>query len=354
MVYLYRRAGSGWRQQQRLTSTVADDGFGAAVALEGTLLAVGAPRAPISPGPLFDIARRGRVDLYVNAGSAWVFETSLAPPLGPSGAPPLGPSDEMAFGASIAVADGVVAVGAPGSGTVHVFHREPGGWTEVSVLTPGGGAFDVSGGGFGSTISMRGGVLAIGAPDANGGAGAAYIAVRSGDHWSLSLELAGRLSPDFGGERFGTSVAVGDGMIVVGAPDFFNPRGGEDRTPRYGAVRVFERAGTSWSETRAISALAPRRFGSSVALVGHRLGVGAPGQGETDGNDLDRAAIFELRNGEWMLLADLDALQPPHGDEFGSAVALSEDFFVVTSPGRPPRGDRVTVFALGASTGGDR
>jgi hypothetical protein len=348
MVYLYRRAGNGWRQQQRLTSPVPDDGFGASVALEGSLLAVGAPRAPFSPvSPPVGVPR-GRVDLYAYDGSSWVFETSLTPGFDPG--------TEMAFGASIAISGGDVAVGAPVGNTAHLFHKESQSWTEIAVLTPGGeGQLSLSTGGFGSAVSMHGGVLGIGSPNEAGG-GAVHTAVRSGDRWRLSQRLARRPNAAALEERFGSSVAVGDGMIAIGSPDFVDP--GCGCLDRIGAVRVFQQSGTDWRETSQIRpSSVRRRFGASVALLGNRLAVGAPRQGEASSDDFDRAFIYELHNGEWEPVADLDALQPlggVHGDEFGTAVALSEDFFVVTSPGRPPRGDRVTIFALAGSPGGDR
>jgi hypothetical protein len=255
-------------------------------------------------------------------------------------------TDNQAFGTSVAIADGIVAVGAPGSGgpgAVHLFQKDQG-WHQIALLT-------APAAGFGSTVSLRGEVLAIGAPGAAGGAGAVYVSVHGPNGWTqpqpLPDPLPGRVIGEVEGRALGSSVAVGNGVIAVGAPGFFGHN--EAGTPVFGAVFLFEGNGTSWGTPVRLSAFAPRRFGSSVALLENRLVVGAPAQGGTDpNNDLDRAAVFERGlNGKWMQVpgADLDALQPPHGDEFGFAVALSQCFFVVTSPG-PARGDRVTVFAL--------
>jgi hypothetical protein len=252
----------------------------------------------------------------------------------------------MAFGASIAIDGGVVAVGAPGSGTVHIFQKESLGWIEVSVL-----ASELNSSEFGSAVSLHGEVLAIGAPGETSGIGTAYVAVRTGNEWSHPQRLTRRLNAFTLGERLGTSIAVGDGMIAVGSPDFVDF--GCDCFDPIGAVRIFELSGASWRETsQIVPSAVRRRFGASVALVGNLLAIGSPGRDEPFPNDFDRAALFELRNGNWEQVADLDAVQPPHGDEFGSAVALSKDFLVVTSPGKA-RGDRVTLFALPGSIGGD-
>ncbi len=316
-VYLYRRAENGWRQEERLTSAYRGDGFGSSVALEGSLLAVGAPqgRSVLSGEP-----PQGSVDLFVRRGSSWSFEAMLAPPCGTTA------------GTSVAISDGVVAVGAPGCKAVYLFEKGTEGWTEVSVLTDPAE-------GFGAAVSLRGKVLSLGAPEANGGAGAAYVSVRGDGGWSAPQPLLGRT----GGKavvidplELGASVSVGDGFLAIGAPGF---HGGD------GAVFVLAGEGASWGQPIQISSLARRRFGSSVALFGNRLAVGGPGEEGTDPDDLDRAALFEHGEEGWVPVADLDALQPPDGDAFGTAVALSERFLVVTSPG-PARGDRVTVFAL--------
>src|SRR5215210_5174921 len=287
-VSLYRQAGrSGWRQEAWLISPYAEDGFGSSVALgsllSDSLLAVGAPLPRFSSvSGAPEEFPDGSVDLFVRRGSSWVFEATLAPP--PLISVELAFDETpVAFGTSVAIADGVVAGGA---GSAYVSAHEGQGWTEPRVLLGQPGGRDV----------------VINPPE------------------------------------IGASVSLGDGFLAIGAPGFHDD---------LGAVYVLQGAGTSWGQPIQLSALARRRFGSSVALLGDRLVVGAPGTGGTDpeGNDLDRAVVFERRNGVWVVVADLDALQPPHGDEFGAAVALSKDFFVVTSPG-PARGDRVTVFAL--------
>lgn len=314
-VYLYGRAGDGWRQEERLTSAYRGDGFGSSVALEGSLLAVGAPqgRSILSGDPY----PKGNVDLFVRSDSSWSLEATLVSPCGTTD-----------FGTSVAISGGVVAVGSPGCKAVYLFEKVDEDWNEVkvSVLTD-------SAEGFGSAVSLRGGVLAIGAPGANNGKGRMFISVREGQRWTNPQVMVDAVKDPLG---VGSSVAVGDGgTFAVGAPGFDG--GG-------GAVFLFNFDGVP--SVRRLSALAPRRFGASVALLGNRLVVGGPGE--------DTATFFE-RNpaGDWEVAADLRALQPPHGDEFGGAVALSEDFIAVTSPG-PERGDRVTVFRLPRPTGGDQ
>lgn len=253
-VSVYRTAGSGWRQEAWLTSPYREDGFGSSVGLTDSLLAVGAPRpraSPVSGSP--EEFPDGGVDLFVRRGSSWVFEGTLAPP----------PMDQAfntpaAFGISVAIADGVVAVGAPGRGAVYLFEKGAQGWNAAGVLT-------APAAGFGSAISLHGGVLAIGAPGAAGGAGAAYVSAREAQGWTEPKLVLGRTGAAVVIDlpAIGSSVSVGDGFLAIGAPGF---HGG------LGAVYLLTGAGISWGQPIQLSALAPRRFGSSVALYENRLG----------------------------------------------------------------------------------
>jgi len=299
VVYLYRQTRGGWRQEKRLSSGYPGDGFGSSVALEGSLLAVGAPlaRSAAAFGKAIDHPN-GSVDLFVRSGSSWAFEATLPPP-----------ADVTAFGTSVAIADGVVAVGAPGSSAVCLFQKGPKGWAEaeVEVVT-----FPAEG--FGAAVSLRGGVLAIGAPGAKDGSGAVYVSVREEKGWTQPQPLPDPRQHRAVGEiearaarprALGSSVAVGDGIIAAGAPGW---RGGD------GAVFLFRKEKTSWTAMRRRMADDTPDFGAAVALLGNRLvAVGA-----------------------------------------GATVALSQDFIVVTSPGRSAREEPVTMFELPAAAGGSQ
>src|SRR3990172_5724589 len=72
---------------------------------------------------------------------------------------------------------------------------------------------------FGSSVAVSGVTAVVGVPgddDGGSGAGVAYVFVRSGAAWVPQGELAG------GGaaadDRFGSSVGISGGTVVVGAP----------------------------------------------------------------------------------------------------------------------------------------
>jgi len=327
-VYLYRRARLGWRQEARLVSAFSSDGFGTSVALAGPLLAVGAPQgrfAPVSP-PV--VLSGGAVDLFARQKGrlTWSLETSLTPS---------NPDAEEAFGTSVSFGEGILAVGAPrGShaGAVYIFEKGAQGWTQAAMLTAPDASPDAPADGFGTAVSVFGSLLAIGAPETGNGVGAVYVSLRGAAGWSAPELLPGQAL----NQRLGASVAAGDGIIIAGAPGF---AGGA------GAVYQFVRSGDGWSRTRVASGDPNRRLGASMALLGDRLVVGAPGQGAAEPDDPDHAFLFERQNGVWVQVADVNAVEPADGDLFGTAVALSRSFFVVTSPG-PVRSPRVTLFDL--------
>ena len=342
-VYVYRRAGLGWRQEARLTSPVgedAPDGFGTSVATDGTLLLVAAPFGVTSDLISGSVTIPPRAYLFSRSSRGWRPEVDFNPD---------SPSPGEVFGASLAVEGDVVVIGAPSPvarGGVYIAEREAGVWFHKAFLAA---AVPEPGDGFGTAVALRQGVLAIGAPGTPGeivvfsrkgepavvapAPGAVYVARRQQGVWSASLRLP---SPPLStADRLGASVALGDGVLAIGAP------GREDGE---GSVLVYGESGPSWGlEQEVVGSTSAREFGAAVALLDDRLAVGAPGESGED-DEPGRAYLFERGDG-WELVIDEGALRPTDGDQFGTAIALTDDFLTVTQPGSPA-GDRVTVFTL--------
>src|SRR5262249_27987178 len=100
--------------------------------------------------------------------------------------------------------------------------------------------------------------------------------------------------------QFGSSVAISGGTISVGAPVPFD----------LGEVYVFVRNGSSWSQQASLNASNPGAgdgFGFSLAMAGDTIIVGAPSEGSNatgvngDGNNDNSlnsgAAYVFVRNG---------------------------------------------------------
>lgn len=209
----------------------------------------------------------------------------------------------------------------PVNNSVHVFERSNGDWVEVAKLV----SHDMpSTDRFGSALALRGDVLLVGAykttlDEYAPMQGAAYLYRRIDGDWVLSKVLSaddGRAK-----EYFGMSVALEDGIALVGARDATIDR----YRPRQGAAYLFEEAGGDWTQSQKLYASDGGDsffFGSSVALDGDRALIGAP---NTQGNGQFQGAAYLYRRsgGRFELAQKLRGTNGREVDQFGISVALS-------------------------------
>jgi len=154
-------------------------------------------------------------------------------------------------------------------------------------------------------------------------------------------------------DYFGNSLAVSGQTVVVGVfQEDSDGRGvngnqNNNNAPEAGAVYVFVRVGTNWSQQACLKASnsdARDFFGYSVAISGDTLAVGAQGEASSavvvNGNQNDNsapssgAAYVFVRNGtNWTQQAYLKASNAEAQDGFGSAIAVAGDTVVVGAPG---------------------
>lgn len=198
---------------------------------------------------------------------------------------------------------------------------------------------------FGYSVAIDGDTLAVSAPwedgpaDTQSATGAVYVFVRTDGVWSQQGYL--RAATD-ANDYFGQSLAVSGDTIAVGAR---SSDGFDNRLQDSGAVYIFSRSGSRWSETALLTAPHADRhdeFGHSIALQGNVLVVGAPfedsdafGVGGDDTNNLrsDSGAAYVYReiDGTWTQEAFFKASNPSGGDQFGVRVAIDDDTIVVAS-----------------------
>ena len=279
-VYVYTRVGTQWNETAYLTASDESISalFGHAVDVSGPLGVVGAY------GESTNGFQAGAVYVY-DAANHWAEEAKLT-------------SDEIAqehrFGRDVAVfsdAQGsVVLVGAIGvnqddvqTGAAYIFEREGSSWSQEARLLPAdGGHIDL----FGSQVDIHGDVAVVGAQlhDGNGtDSGAVYVFERQpDDSWRQSAKLVG--SDTVGGSFFGSSVAVEEDMIIVGAW----PHAG------FGKVYVFRDFGEGWVETAGFTAgdaVSGDAFGF-VGLSGDVAIVGARGVSNSNGDNTGAAYLL--------------------------------------------------------------
>lgn len=203
---------------------------------------------------------------------------------------------------------------------------------------------------FGSAVDIDGDTLVVGAPDSDlygtiADAGAAYVYVRSGTAWTFQQKLA---SPAYNvDDRFGTSVAIEGDTIVVGAPHAFTAHGYS------GAAFVYQRTGTTWSAGSKL----PTEFeqdgdqiGQAVAIDGDTIVLGCPGD-ESQRGEL-RPIVWNgtaWDSGGGMTLSDPEG-QP--GDRLGGCVAISADT-IMASEGGDDRGALVDAGSVVAFLNSD-
>jgi len=309
------RAAATERQvTQVAVGGTVNESLGASLAISGDTLVAGAPSGT-GNGPLTGLAR-----VFVHSPAGWTQQATLIAPDG---------IFNDGFGAAVAIDGDTIAVGAPRrvgdegmswAGAVYVITRSNSVWSLQATLIPNdrilGGYQDF----FGRALAIEGDTLVI-ASDKIGN-GAAYVFLRSGAVWSQQAKLRASDGELYG--DFGSSIAISQGTVLIGAPGDY-------------AAYVFEQGATGWVERQKfVSGTAPadsqRYFGQAVAIDGDTLVVGA-----TRWNDYSppgAAYVFTRANGSWTRRAMLESNADPESISFGAAVAIDGGTIVVGAPYR--------------------
>jgi len=324
-VYVYTRAGAGWRQQAYLKASnpQMSAGFGHFVALsdDGNTLAVSAywesSNAKGINGNQQDesIPQAGAVYVFTRQGTTWSQQAYVkASNTGEAGtADSFGEGDQFGFSLAMSGDGNTLAVGA---------------------LTEDGGTPGINGNQ---------------ADNSAASAGAIYVFTRAGRAWSQQAYV--KSSPIDAGDLFGYAVALSrDGNVMaVGA---FDEDGSarqvngpnDNRAGGSGAAYVFTRAGSTWSQQAYIKPSnieTQDAFGVDVALSddGTTLLVGsldedcaattvnAPGCDNDWRDDLSMGAayIFVRAGDTWSQQAFLKASNTGPNDTFSERLSLSGD-----------------------------
>ena len=348
--YVFQRdegSANNWGEVTRLTASdaPANDGFGRMVAVSGDTAIVGA---------------LGQAGEGCCAGAAYVFQRTQGGADNWAEVKKLLASATQAdnqFGGSVAVSGDTAIVGAQGddagglfAGAAYVFQRDQGGadnWGEVKKLL----ASDAGGeDGFGRMVAVSGDTAVVGAvgDDTEGPfTGAVYVFQRNHggpDNWGEVTKLTASDAHAF--LSFGSSVAVSDAAVVVGAVGFFSGRAG--------AAYVFQRnlgGADNWGEVTKLTASdanAGEFFGGSVALSGDIAIVGALFE-NAEGCCAGAAYVFQRTQGgadNWGEVKKLTAFCPLGNDGFGRSVAVSGDTAIVGAPGRGQRNEGGAAYVF--------
>ena len=243
-----------------------------------------------------------------------------------------------AYGLSAGGDGDAFVVGAPGAfpdPLVDVYLRSSTNWSlQARLVSPDSDSGDF----FGDAVAVEGQRLVVGAPDRLSASGAAHVFIRNGTTWTLEATL--RAADASGNARFGDAVAISGDTIAIGALGYSQSRG---------AVYVFVRDGSSWSQQQRLTlpnGNASDRLGLSVAVDGDVLIAGAPGR---DAAVVDQGAAYIWRRsgGTWVLESTLTRSAPASGDRVGSAVDIEEDVAVAGAPNAEGAGQSDAGVVLG-------
>ena len=230
------------------------------------------------------------------------------------------------FGHAVDVDGDRLVAGAPfnddqgsDAGAVYVFERTAGTWSLIDQIIP----TTISGGHrFGFSVAIDGDTFVAGAP-IDGVGGAVYVYRWDGLQWKQEARLtAGDAAAN---DLFGYFVAIEDETLVVGAI------GDEQST---GAAYVFERSGTTWTETDKLTAndgAAVDWFGRNVTLEGPTIAVGAPLSDPSGVVNAGAAYLFEKSGPGWTQTDKIISPTPTPGAVFGASVAMDGEWLVIAA-----------------------
>jgi uncharacterized RmlC-like cupin family protein len=203
---------------------------------------------------------------------------------------------------------------------------------QQKLTAPDGAAEDL----FGSSVAISGETIVVGAQfdDVEQtfttpiDQGSAYVFVRTGAAWALQQKLTA--SDGTGLDQFGTSVAISGETIVVGAP-------GDDigASQDQGSAYVFVRLGAVWTEQQKLTTsdgTEGDQYGSSVTISGETLVAGAPFDDVGANQDQGSAYVFVRAGTNWTQQQKLTASDGAFNDRFAISVAISGETLVVGTP----------------------
>ncbi|UCD74413.1 MAG: FG-GAP repeat protein [Phycisphaerales bacterium] len=314
--YVYRYADDFWSEESKLAASdgEVDDGFGYTAAIDGGLVAVGAPWDDDHGED------SGSAYLYRHNGMEWIEQAKLLPS---DGAP------ENTFGRSVGISGDVVIVGADNdddngenAGAAYIFRFDFAQRLEQAKLLASDGA---EGDDFGKSVDICGDTAIIGAPRHNGNgddSGAAYIFSYNGSDWIETAKLVA--SDTETKDYFGGAVAIHGDLAVVGAT-------GDDGAEDYcGSASVFRYDGSDWVEEAKIFAsdgATLEMFGISVATDGQTVLIGA--RWDDDGGYWSGSAyIYRYDGADWAEMK-ITAPDAEEDDYFGNAVAVDGDHILI-------------------------
>ncbi|MGC8856519.1 MAG: hypothetical protein ACP5QU_06955 [Anaerolineae bacterium] len=312
--YVFSRSNAGWALQQKLIASDGNPGD-----RFGFSVAIWENHIVVGSfwATVKFMVKRGAAYVFTRENGTWVQTQKIIAFDGQN-------NDQ--FGYSLAIQDGLLAIGAPtadGSvkdvGAVYVYAFNGTNWTFQQKLVAYDGSQEDY---FGNSVALWNNTLLIGAPNddigANADQGSAYIFART-TQWEQQQKLIA--ADGAAGDEFGTAVALYGNLAFVGAPNADIAAQADQ-----GAAYLFTSSGSSWGQQQKITAsdgAAGDKFGISLAVNGSLLAVGARFADITGNTDVGAAYLYFMNgSGLWQGEQKITSTTGAAGDQFGNAVAL--------------------------------
>ena len=284
--------------------------YGTSVAIGEGLIVVGAPyeSIPIASSSTYeslgDITVAGKPapapTNYYGAGRVYVYSATTGALLDTLSSE--NPVYHGWFGYSVAVGNGVIVVGAPGetsgtyaaAGNAYVYNAAS--RASLATLTSPNPVSDTGNyQGYGISVAVNDGIIAVGSSvetvSSIAKAGKVYLDAATRTPKAFSPLVTP--DPENLG-RFGWSVAVGEGVIAVGAP-YENIIGTGAYAGRAGRVYTYDTTNGALVDTvTSLNAEASGDFGFSVAVGDGIIVVGALGETVGGNDEAGRAYVYDL------------------------------------------------------------
>lgn len=307
-VWAYTRNGTGWTQQQKITPSnnigAAVFGFSVALSADGNTAAIGG---------IWDSSNVGAVWIYVRSAGNWSFQQKLVGTHATAGQQ--GHSVAISADGNTVLFGGLTDNSNIGAGWVWV--RSGTIWTQQARLVSNDGSTGRRIG-FSCALSADGNTAVLGGPNDSSNEGGVWVFVRSGITWSQQSTRI-RATTKVGAAFQGISCAVsGDGNTLA--------FGGQADSSNHGAVWVFTRSGTTWTQgpkLKATGATGAPGFGWSVSMASdaNTLAIG----GFWDNSNVGAAWVFVRSGSTWASQSGRLVGNPPAGAGQQGRVAVSAD-----------------------------
>jgi hypothetical protein len=253
---------------------------------------------------------RGSVYIFTRIAGEWIFKSKLNPS---------GTSSRTRFGTSVALQGNILVVGSPGDvyyGAGYIYEKVGDEWTLSAKVSTPPSIYTFEGYSIGCSVAVDNGVVMVGADGYNGGwpnvIGKGYVFVfeKVSGVWTQQVrleDLAGTMN-----DEYGAAISIKNGYAYIGKPG-----------NNAGEVMIYKKNGTTWTYvTRLYGVSAGDRFGECLATDGSAIAVGAPCDDTIAGADAGSVQVFRKSAETWTSEGILTATDAVPNDYLGTSVAI--------------------------------